>query len=139
MFRYLLAAHYPLRMIAIRLGAPLWPAMLAMTRQTSVSKTADLNASEPNLPVLCRSFANTNLASFRWRRGRQCGKADTPQQVLEPSVVTQAVHARIYMKIDKPVGVFFVGFLQIFQRPVVFSQADMDSGEEVGCDILLLG
>jgi hypothetical protein len=47
MFRYPLAAHYPLPMIAIRLGAPLWPAKLAMAQQTSVSKTADLSASEP--------------------------------------------------------------------------------------------
>src|SRR5258708_14009352 len=71
-------------------------------------------------------------------RGLQCGKADTPRQVLETSVIPQAVHARIYMKIDKPVGVLFVGFLQVFHSAVVFSQADVYTGEEVGCDILLL-
>ena len=42
------------------------------------------------------------------------------------------------MKIDKPVAVFFVGLLQAFNRAIVFSQADVDSGEEVGRDILLL-
>ena len=42
------------------------------------------------------------------------------------------------MKIDQPVGVFFIAFLQVFNRTVVFSQADMDSGEEIGRDILLL-
>ncbi len=69
---------------------------------------------------------------------RQCGKADTPQQVLETRVVPQAVHAGIYVKIDKPVRVLFVGFLQVFNRAVVFSQSDVDSGKEVGCHILLL-
>src|SRR5881396_2105305 len=71
-------------------------------------------------------------------RGHQCGKADTPRQVLEAWVIPQAVHARIYLKIDKPVGVLFVGFLQVFHSAVVFSQADVYPGEEVGCDILLL-
>ena len=71
--------------------------------------------------------------------GRQCGKPDTPQQVLEPYIVPQGVHARIHMKRYKPVGVLLVGFLQVFNRTVAFSQADVDSGEEVGCDILLLG
>ncbi len=42
------------------------------------------------------------------------------------------------MKIDKPVGVLFVAFLQVFNRAVVFSQADVDSSEEVGGDILSL-
>jgi hypothetical protein len=39
------------------------------------------------------------------------GQADTLQQVLEAKVVTQLVHAGIYMKIDEPVGMFLVGFL----------------------------
>src|SRR5256886_5225541 len=63
-------------------------------------------------------------------RGHQCGKADTPRQVLEAWVIPQAVHARIYLKIDKPVGVLFVGFLQVFHSAVVFSQADVYPGEE---------
>ena len=61
-----------------------------------------------------------------------------PQQVLKTWVGPQAVHARVYVKIDKPVGVLFVGFLQVFNRAVVVSQADVDSGEEVRCNILLL-
>jgi hypothetical protein len=44
-------------------------------------------------------------------RGRECGKADTSQQVLETRVAPQRVHARIYMKIDEPVGMLLVGFL----------------------------
>ncbi len=51
--------------------------------------------------------------------------------------VPQVVHARIQMKIDEPVGVFFITFLQVLNRAVVFSQADVDSGEEVGRDIFL--
>ena len=43
------------------------------------------------------------------------------------------------MKVDKPVGVLFVGFLQAFNGAVDFSEPDVDSGEEVWCDILLLG
>jgi hypothetical protein len=71
-------------------------------------------------------------------RGRRRRKANPPQQALEVLVVPQAVHARIYMKIDKPVRVLFIAFLQAFDRAVVFSQADIDSGEEIGRDILLL-
>src|SRR5579863_4177897 len=70
--------------------------------------------------------------------GRHRGEANPPQQGLEPWIVPQAIQARIYMKVDKPVGVLFVGFLQAFHRSVVFSQADVDSGEKVGRDILLL-
>jgi hypothetical protein len=36
-------------------------------------------------------------------RVRRCGEADAPQQVLETRIVPQIVHARIDMKIDKPV------------------------------------
>src|ERR1700720_1542808 len=71
-------------------------------------------------------------------RVRGCGEADAPQQVLETRIVPQIVHARIDMKIDKPVGVLFVGFLQVFNCAVVFPQADMDSSEEVRCDVLVL-
>src|SRR6266403_1936550 len=84
------------------------------------------------LGILRLGFLQVGIAAFEW------GKADTPRQVLEAWVIPQAVHARIYMKIDKPVGVLFVGFLQVFHSAVVFSQADVYPGEEVGCDILLL-
>src|SRR5215469_18932656 len=73
--------------------------------------------------------------------GRDCvvqGKADAPQQVLKTWVGPQAVHARIYVKIDKPVRVLFVGFLQVLNHAVVFSQAGVDSGEEVRCNIFFL-
>ena len=49
------------------------------------------------------------------------GKADAAQQILETRVVAQSVHARIYMKIDKPVRMFFVGFLEVFNSTVVFA------------------
>src|SRR5258708_9440607 len=71
-------------------------------------------------------------------RGLQCGKADKPRQVLETWVIPQAVHARIYMKIDKPVVVLFVGFLQVFHSAFVFSQSDVYPGEEDGRDLLFL-
>ena len=66
------------------------------------------------------------------------GKSDPPQQILETRIVPQIVHTRIYMKIDKPVAVLFVGFLQIFDRAVAVSQANVDSGEEMGRDIFVL-
>jgi hypothetical protein len=56
---------------------------------------------------------------------------------LETTIVPQIVHARIYMKIDKPAGVFFVGFLQAFNCAVFFSQADMDSSKEVRCNVFV--
>ena len=70
-------------------------------------------------------------------RGRGAGRP-TRRNSLKTWVGPQGVHARIHMKIDKPVGVLFIGFLQVFNRAVVFSQADVDSGEEVGRDIFLL-
>ena len=42
------------------------------------------------------------------------------------------------MKIDEPVGMFFIAFLQAFNRAFLFSQADVDSSEVVGRDIFLL-
>src|SRR5215467_12468263 len=67
---------------------------------------------------------------FHWE-SRASGKGDTAHQVLEMRVVAQTVHAGIYMKIDEPVRALFVGFLEVFDRAVVFSQADVDSREEV--------
>src|ERR1039457_5358189 len=101
-----------------------------------------MGATNPSLRLrpqaTAKSIRVTSSFSQRGSRGLEFGKANTPQQVLETWVVPQAVHARIYTKIDKPVGVLFVRFLQVFNRAVVFSQADMDSGEEIRCDILCL-
>ena len=66
------------------------------------------------------------------------GKADAPQQVLKASVGAQDVHAGIYMEIDKPVRVFFIASLQVFNCAFVFPQANVDSGEEVGRNIPFL-
>src|SRR5580704_12327613 len=88
---------------------------------------------------VCDDSFSTEISSSGGSCGRECGKADTPQQVVETWIVPQAVHARIYMKIDQPVGVLFVGLLQVFNCAVIFSQANVDSGEKVGCDIFLLG
>src|SRR6476660_8986941 len=71
-------------------------------------------------------------------RRRHRRKANPPQQALETLVVAQDVHARIYMKIDKPVGMLLIAFLQVFNRAVVLSQANVDSGEGIGRDILVL-
>src|SRR5271154_1513603 len=60
-----------------------------------------------------------------------CGKADPAQQILEAWIVAQIIHAWIDVKINKPVGVVFVGFLEVLNRLVVFSQAHMDSSEEM--------
>lgn len=58
-----------------------------------------------------------------WGRGRHCREADPLQQALETRVISQPVHARIYMEIDKPVALFLVRLLQGFKRAVVLSQA----------------
>ena len=42
------------------------------------------------------------------------------------------------MQVDEPVRVLFVAFFQAFQGAVIFSQAEVDSSEEVRCNILLL-
>src|SRR5882724_1887624 len=87
----------------------------------------------------CRSASHTTSWFLSGEdRGRECGKADTSQQVLETGVAPQSVHARIHMKIYKPVGMLLIGFLQVFNRTVVFSQADMDPSQEVRCDILVI-
>jgi hypothetical protein len=46
--------------------------------------------------------------------------SDALQHVIETWIVPQAVHAWFHMQIDKPVGVLFVGFLQVFDRAIVF-------------------
>src|SRR5438132_14410853 len=86
----------------------------------------------------CRWASRTPSWFLSGDRGRECGKADTSHQVLETRLAPQSVHARIYMEIYKPVGMLLVGFLQVFNRTVVFSQADMDPSQEVRCDILVL-
>jgi hypothetical protein len=52
--------------------------------------------------------------------GCQRGKADTLQQALKTWIFSQGVHAWIHVKIDKPVAMLFVRFLQVFNRAVVF-------------------
>jgi hypothetical protein len=69
---------------------------------------------------------------------RGVGEADTLQQVLEMWVVAQTVHAGIDMKINKPVGMLFEALLQACHGAIIFSQAHVDSGQEIRCDILLL-
>ena len=81
------------------------------------------------LITLLSGLKITHAASI-WE-SRASGKGDTPQQVLETRIVAQTVHAGIYMKIDEPVRALFVGFLEVFDRAVVFSQTDVDSREEV--------
>src|SRR5580698_3848333 len=88
-------------------------------------------AAEPN------SCANVHLTSFFHLRIAS-GKSNTPQQILETGIAPQIVHARVYRKVNKPVRVFLVGFLQVFQGPVIFSQADVDSSEEVGRNVFVL-
>jgi len=53
--------------------------------------------------------------------GRAGRKANTLQQMLESWVAAQTVYARIYVKIDKPMGVLLVAFLQIFKSEVFLS------------------
>ncbi len=86
----------------------------------------------PQLRVSRPGFLQAEIAAV------SAGRPIRRNRSWKRRIVPQAVHARIYMKIDKPVGVLFVGFLQVFDRAVVFSQADVDSGEEVRRDILLL-
>ena len=71
-------------------------------------------------------------------RVRWSGKTHAPQQLLETRIVPQIVHARVYMKIDKPVAVFCAGFLQILNRAIVVTQTNVYSGEEMGRDIPFL-
>jgi hypothetical protein len=66
-------------------------------------------------PGYC-SFAYSALASFRRGSPSSAQKANPPQQALETLVVAQDVHARIYMKIDKPVGMLLIAFLQVSRR-----------------------
>jgi len=110
---------------------------------------ADCAQSKPGLSFMRRRFpiADTSLSRTRikrrlrlWpRRDRpSAGEADTTQQFLETRVVPQAVHARVYMKLDEPVAMLGVGFLEVLKCAVVFSEAEMDSGEEVRRDVLVL-
>jgi hypothetical protein len=102
-----------------------WASLKGHARRDSGSTrlTQDPPLREPN-----RKDGRPNC--FHWE-SRASGKGDTPQQVLETRVVAQTVHAGIDMKIDEPVRALFVGFLEVFDRAVVFSQTDVDSREEV--------
>src|SRR5579864_3879122 len=62
-----------------------------------------------------------HVTRSRGDRGRDGRKANAPQQMLEQWVAAQGVHARVQVKIDKPMGVLLVAFLQIFKSEVVLS------------------
>ena len=70
---------------------------------------------------------------------RRCGEADAREQVLETGFVAQVVHDGIYVEVDEPVGVVLEGFFQVIEGAVVFPQADVDSGEEMGRDVFAFG
>jgi len=72
-------------------------------------------------------------------RGVRCGEADALEQILKTGLVAQVVHDGIDVEIDEPVGMVFVGFLEVIEGAVVLSEADVDSGEEVGRDVFGLG
>lgn len=63
---------------------------------------------------------------------RVSGEADALQQSFETGVVAQCVHAGIDMKINQPMRMILVGFLEVFQRMIVFAQTDVDAREDVG-------
>ena len=76
---------------------------------------------------MCRNRGNKRCSlAFRWHGfslrffldgccvSQRGGKANTLQEALEAWVFPQAIHTRIYMKIDKPMGVFLERFLQAF-------------------------
>ena len=71
--------------------------------------------------------------------GIRCREADALEQILETGLVAQVVHDGIDVQVDEPVGVVFVGFLEVIEGAVVFSEADVDSGEEVGRDVFAFG
>src|ERR1700733_13485650 len=110
---------------------------------------ADWMQSKRGLSFLRRRFQVADTSKSRtsdkrrlrlWpRRDRpSAGEPDTTQQFLETRVVPQAVHARVDVKVDEPVAMLGVGFLEVLECAVVFSEADMDSGEEVRRDVLAL-
>src|SRR5579862_2951515 len=71
--------------------------------------------------------------------GIRCWKPDALEQILETGLAAQIVHGWIYVEINEPVGVVFVGLLEAIEGAIVFTEANMDSGEEVGRDVFALG
>ena len=51
---------------------------------------------------------------------------------------TQVVHARIDVQINQPVGMFLIGFFEVFDRAIFFAQTGVDSGKEVRRNIFLI-
>jgi hypothetical protein len=72
-------------------------------------------------------------------RGVRRGEADALEQILEAGLVAQVVHDGIDVEVDEPVGVVLVGFLEVIEGAVVFTEADMDSSEEVRRDLFAFG
>jgi hypothetical protein len=64
---------------------------------------------------------NSSPLGFSGRNGEFRGKADNPHQFLKTRIGPQAVHAGIEVKINRPVGMLFEGFLQVFERAIIFS------------------
>src|ERR1700746_550336 len=58
-------------------------------------------------------------------------KADTLQKMLKTRGAAQGGPGRIDVKVEQPVGVILVGFLQRLHRAFGFSQAYVDSGKKV--------
>ena len=53
--------------------------------------------------------------------------------------MAQIVHDGIDVKVDEPVGVVFVGFLEVIEGTVVLTEADVDSGEKMRRYVFALG
>ena len=48
-------------------------------------------------------------------RGVRCREADALQQILETGLAAQIVHGWIYVQIDEPVRMLFVGLLEAIE------------------------
>src|ERR1700722_2301147 len=112
---------------------------MIMGMRVAVPSTLRLNMAPP-----CESSGmvprgpSLQLASGVWRVRRR-RQADAFQQIRETGIVAQIVHARIYMKVNEPVAVLRVGFLQKFNRAVMLGQAEVDSSKKMRRDIFVLG
>jgi hypothetical protein len=71
--------------------------------------------------------------------GVRCREADALEQILKTGPAAQIVHGWIYVQIDEPVRMLFVGSLEAIEGKVVFTETDVDSGEEVWRDVFALG
>lgn len=60
------------------------------------------------------------------------------EQFLEAGLVAEGVHAGIDVEIEEPVGVILVGLFEVVEGLVILAEADVNSGEEVRRDVLML-